>query len=108
MAAFHDFMRIAVSNRPVEQFGVVLLDTKQRVLRTAILSIGTLDASVVHPREVFRHAVGANASAIVLAHNHPSGDSRPSKSDCRATSRLAATTPLTCCEYGGTTLPTLR
>jgi DNA repair protein RadC len=77
-------------NRPVEQFGVLLLDTKHRVLRTSILSVGTLDTSVVHPREVFREATAAGAAAIVLFHNHPSGDPEPSGEDTRLTERLAA------------------
>jgi DNA repair protein RadC len=76
--------------RPVEQFGVVLLDTKHRVLRVSIVSVGTLDASVVHPREVFREAVSAGAAAIVLFHNHPSGDPHPSAEDVRLTKRLLA------------------
>ena len=77
-------------NRRVEQFGVVLLDTKHRVLRTTVLSIGTLDASIVHPREVFREAVAGGAAAIVLFHNHPSGDPEPSTEDTRLTERLMA------------------
>jgi len=76
--------------RPVEQFVVVLLDTKHRVLRVSIVSVGTLDASVVHPREVFREAIGGGAAAIVLFHNHPSGDPRPSEEDVRLTKRLLA------------------
>ena len=74
----------------VEQFGVVLLDTKHRVLRTRVLSVGTLDASVVHPREVFREATAANAAAIVVFHNHPSGDPEPSDDDEILTRRLIA------------------
>jgi DNA repair protein RadC len=77
-------------NRRVEQFGVLLLDTKHRVLRATVLSIGTLDASIVHPREVFREAVAGGAAAIVLFHNHPSGDPEPSKDDMQLTERLAA------------------
>lgn len=77
-------------NRAVEQFGVVLLDTKHRVLRDAVLSVGTLDASIVHPREIFREAVAAGAAAIVLFHNHPSGDPEPSREDTRLTERLLA------------------
>jgi DNA repair protein RadC len=75
-------------SRPVEQFGIVLLDTKHRVLRTTIVSVGTLDASLVHPREVFRPAVAEGAAAIVLFHNHPSGDPRPSDDDERLTREL--------------------
>jgi DNA repair protein RadC len=75
-------------NRPVEHFGVVLLDTKHRVLRSTLLSIGTLDASIVHPREVFREATRGGAAAIVLFHNHPSGDPMPSEDDIELTLRL--------------------
>ena len=75
-------------SQPVEQFGVLLLDTKHRLLRTTRVSVGTLDASVVHPREVFRAAVAAGAAAIVLFHNHPSGDPAPSDDDVALTKRL--------------------
>jgi DNA repair protein RadC len=74
--------------RPVEHFGIVLLDTKRRVLRTTVLSIGTLDRSVVHPRDVFREAASGHASGIVLFHNHPSGDPSPSGDDLTLTRRL--------------------
>jgi DNA repair protein RadC len=77
-------------NRAVEQFGVLLLDTKHRVIRASVLSVGTLDASIVHPREVFREAAAAGAAALVLFHNHPSGDPEPSDDDCRLTERLVA------------------
>lgn len=74
----------------VEQFGVVLLDVKHRVLKTRLLSVGSLDASVVHPREVFRTAVVGGAAAVVLFHNHPSGDVTPSREDVDLTRRLVA------------------
>jgi len=77
-------------NRPVEQFGVLLLDTKHRALRAVVLSVGTLDASIVHPREVFREAALAGAAAIVVFHNHPSGDPAPSEEDTALTARLLA------------------
>jgi DNA repair protein RadC len=73
---------------PVEQFGVVLLDTRHQIVRTTLLSVGTLDASVVHPREVFREATIRRAAAIVLFHNHPSGDPSPSDDDVALTHRL--------------------
>jgi DNA repair protein RadC len=76
--------------KPVEHFGVVLLDTRHQVLRTSIVSIGTLDTSVVHPREVFREATVAGAAALILFHNHPSGDPRPSDEDVTLTRRLIA------------------
>lgn len=74
----------------VEQFGVVLLDSKHRVLKTRLLSVGSLDASVVHPRELFRAAVLGGAAAVVLFHNHPSGDPTPSREDLELTKRLIA------------------
>jgi DNA repair protein RadC len=77
-------------NRPVEQFGVVLLDTKHRVMRTTVVTVGTLDASIVHPREIFREAAAAGAAAIVVFHNHPSGDPEPSGEDVALTHRLIA------------------
>jgi DNA repair protein RadC len=85
-----EFLLPQYGNRPVEQFGVVLLDTKYRVLRTVVLSVGTLDASIVHPRDVFREAALAGAAAIVLFHNHPSGDPAPSDDDTALTARLVA------------------
>lgn len=85
-----DFLMPRYGNRPVEQFGIVLLDTKHRVLRTTVLSVGTLDASIVHPREIFREATAGGAAAIVLFHNHPSGDPEPSRDDRRLTERLIA------------------
>ncbi len=77
-------------NRPVEQFGVVLLDTKHRVMRTTVVTVGTLDASIVHPREIFREAAAGGAAAIVVFHNHPSGDPEPSTEDIVLTHRLIA------------------
>jgi DNA repair protein RadC len=88
--AVAEYLLPQFGNRRVEQFGIVLLDTKRRLLRTTVLSVGTLDASLVHPREVFREAVGGGAAAIVLFHNHPSGDPEPSPDDTRLTERLVA------------------
>jgi DNA repair protein RadC len=73
---------------PVEQFGVVLLDTRCRLIRIKIISVGSIDTSVVHPREVFREAASASAAAIVLFHNHPSGDPTPSQDDVELTTRM--------------------
>jgi DNA repair protein RadC len=73
-----------------EHFGVLLLDTRYRVQRTRVLTVGTLDGTCVHPRDVFREAVTANAKAIVLFHNHPSGDPTPSSEDVALTQRLQA------------------
>jgi DNA repair protein RadC len=80
----------AFGSRGVEQFGVVLLDSKHRVLRTAIVSRGTLNATIVEPRDVFREALLGGAAAVVVFHNHPSGDPSPSPDDLMLTRRLAA------------------
>src|SRR5688500_14874628 len=74
--------------RPVEQFGIVLLDTKHRLIQIRLVSSGSLDSTVAHPREVFRDAIAGRAAAIVLFHNHPSGDPRPSADDMALTARL--------------------
>jgi DNA repair protein RadC len=73
---------------PVEQFGIVLLDTKHRLLQIKLVSTGSLDSTVAHPREVFREAIAGRAAAIVLFHNHPSGDPRPSEDDLALTAQL--------------------
>jgi len=72
----------------VEQFGIVMLDTKHRMIREKIVSVGSLDTTIVHPREVFREATSAAAAAIVLFHNHPSGDPTPSSDDLLLTTRM--------------------
>ena len=72
----------------VEQFGIVMLDTKHRLIRVKVVAVGSLDSAVVFPREVFREATTASAAAIVLFHNHPSGDPRPSKDDLLLTYRM--------------------
>ena len=77
-------------SRGVEQFGILLLDAKHRVMRTAVLAVGTLNSSVVEPRDVFREAAIGGATAIVIFHNHPSGDPTPSPDDVALTRRLVA------------------
>jgi DNA repair protein RadC len=71
-----------------EHFVVLLLDTKNRVIASPTISVGTLSSSLLHPREVFKPAVKASAASVVLVHNHPSGDVRPSAEDRAATRRL--------------------
>lgn len=73
---------------PVEQFGVILLDTRLQLLATRIISVGSLDASPAHPRDVFREAVATRAAFVVLFHNHPSGDPSPSAEDVQLTAQL--------------------
>jgi len=73
---------------PVETFQIVLLNTRRRLIRVEPVSHGTLDTLLVHPREVFRAAIAANAAAVVLVHNHPSGDPTPSEADIKVTRDL--------------------
>src|SRR5205814_10402752 len=72
----------------VEHFQVVLVNTRRKLIRVEQISQGTLDTILVHPREVFKFAIAANASALVLAHNHPSGDPTPSEADIKVTRDL--------------------
>ena len=78
------------SNRlkEVECFQLLLLNTRRRLIRVEQISQGTLDTILVHPREVFKSAISARAAAIVLAHNHPSGDPTPSEADIKVTRDL--------------------
>ncbi|WP_231744358.1 JAB domain-containing protein [Stieleria neptunia] len=71
-----------------EQFVVACLDTKHRVQCVVPITIGTLDASLVHPREVFKPAVIEGSAAVILSHNHPSGNTAPSREDLDVTDRL--------------------
>ena len=73
-----------------EHFLVLLLDARNRLIRSVEISVGSLDASIVHPREVFKEAIGESASRLILVHNHPSGDPKPSEADIEITGRLAA------------------
>jgi len=87
-AARHLLARYA--SRPVETFGLLALDVRHRLRKEAVISVGCLTSSLVHPREVFQEAVLARAAAIVLFHNHPSGDPEPSADDLALTRRLQA------------------
>lgn len=71
-----------------EHFWALTLSTKNHLLRTVEVSVGSLNASIVHPRELFREAVAASAASIVVVHNHPSGDPTPSGADIQLTRRL--------------------
>jgi len=71
-----------------ETFKVILLDSKNRYLREETVALGSLNQSIVHPREVFRPAIRGAAASVILVHNHPSGDPSPSDEDVRVTERL--------------------
>ena len=81
-------LRGRIANLDRENFVVVLLNTKNEVIETSTVSVGTLGASLVHPREVFKPAVRASAASVILAHNHPSGKVEPSREDREVTRRL--------------------
>jgi DNA repair protein RadC len=88
-----EYWRLHVATNPYfnpecECFVVLLLNTRRRVKGHQLVSIGTLDTILVHPREVFRIAVAISAAAVVLAHNHPSGDPTPSEADIKVTRDL--------------------
>ena len=83
-----NFMRETNRLLSVESFQVLLLNTRKRLIRAEEISQGLLDTILVHPREVFRAAIVANAAGIVLVHNHPSGDPTPSDADIKVTRDL--------------------
>ncbi len=83
-----DVLREEARMREVEHFQVVLLNTRRKLIRVVDITQGTLDSVLIHPREVFRAAVEHQASALVLAHNHPSGDPNPSEADIKVTRDL--------------------
>lgn len=78
-----------IANEVQENFLVIFMDVKSRYISHKILFTGTINSSVVAPREVFKHALLENASAVVLLHNHPSGDVHPSKADDSVTMSMA-------------------
>lgn len=83
-----DHMREEFRDKEIEEFHTLLLDTRRRLIRAEQITTGILDTAIVHPREVFKKAIAANASALVLVHNHPSGDPTPSKADIQVTRDL--------------------
>ncbi len=85
---FKDYWRLHPANDQ-EQFVVACLDTKHRFSAFVRITVGTLDASLVHPREVFKPAIIEGSASILLSHNHPSGNPTPSREDIQVTDRLA-------------------
>ena len=72
-----------------EHFLALLLDTRNQLIKVAEISVGSLDTSIVHPREVFKEAISASAASVIFVHNHPSGDPTASEDDIKLTKRLA-------------------
>lgn len=83
-----DYASPKIGHLKQEHFMVILLDSKNHVIKDEIVSIGTLNASLVHPREIFKSAIRESANAIILVHNHPSGDCSPSDEDIEITDKI--------------------
>jgi DNA repair protein RadC len=86
----HEIFGQRLQDLPVEEFHVAILDSQHRLERDVTVTRGLLNSSLVHPREVFREAISENAAAIILVHNHPSGDPTPSADDRITTEQLVA------------------
>ncbi|WP_352420126.1 DNA repair protein RadC [Proteiniborus sp.] len=84
-----DILMLDMAHLKKEHFKIVMLDTKNQVIGIEDISIGSLNSSIVHPREVFKEAIARSSASIILVHNHPSGDPTPSKEDIAITRRLA-------------------
>ena len=82
-------VRSRLRGKKKEHFLALLLDTRNQLIKVSEISIGSLDASIVHPREVFKEAISASAAVVIFVHNHPSGDATASEDDIRLTKRLA-------------------
>ncbi len=81
-------IRASIKDKAKEHFKLILLNARNKILGISTISIGSLNASIVHPREVFKDAIVNNAYSIVLVHNHPSGDAEPSENDIKMTKKL--------------------
>jgi DNA repair protein RadC len=88
------YLRLHIGALPYEVFGLLLLDTRNRLIQSEILFRGTIDGASVHPREVARVVLEANAAAVIIFHNHPSGLTSPSVADELITQRLRDTLSL--------------
>lgn len=84
----HRCLQTLMLDYPYEVFGTLLLDSQHRLIAFDELFRGTIDSASVYPREVIKHAIEHNAAAVILVHNHPSGDPEPSDADRRITQRL--------------------
>jgi len=84
-------VKARLHDKKKEYFTLIMLDTRNRLIREADISMGSLNASIVHPREVFKEAISASAASVILVHNHPSGDPTPSDDDIKLTRRLMET-----------------
>ena len=86
----YDYAAPIIGDKDKDHFAVILTNVKNVILSMPIISIGSLTASVVHPREVFKEAIKNSAAAIIMVHNHPSGNPEPSPDDINLTRRMVA------------------
>jgi DNA repair protein RadC len=84
----YDHFKIRLGTARQEEFHVLILDNKHRVIYEKMITLGTLNQSLIHPREIFAPAIELRAASVILIHSHPSGDSKPSKQDIEITKRL--------------------
>ncbi len=84
-----NLVRGRLKGKKKEHFLALLLDTRNQLIKVSEISIGSLDTSIVHPREVFKEAISASAASVIFVHNHPSGDPEASEDDIKLTKRLA-------------------
>lgn len=84
----YNYMKDALTNLKQEHFFVLCMDTKNQVVSDKVLAIGTLNAALVHPREIFKEAIKNSANSFILVHNHPSGDPEPSEEDVKITEEI--------------------
>ncbi len=82
-------VRSRLRGKKKEYFLALLLDTRNQLIKVSEISVGSLDSSIVHPREVFKEAISASAASVIFVHNHPSGDPEASEDDIKLTKRLA-------------------
>ncbi len=87
-SALLSYVRVALAHEPREQFRVIFLDRKNQMIRDELMGQGTVDHAPVYPREIMRRALELSSSAVILVHNHPSGDPTPSQADIEMTRQI--------------------
>ncbi|MEO6378907.1 MAG: DNA repair protein RadC, partial [Caulobacteraceae bacterium] len=87
-SALHAYVKLALAHEGREQFRVMFLDKKNQIIADEVMNQGTVDHAPVYPREIMRRALELSASAVILVHNHPSGDPTPSRADIEVTKNI--------------------
>lgn len=89
LPALHDYLKAQMAHGTAEHFRVLFLNSKNHLLADEVVSLGTVDEAPIYPREVMRRALELGATALIMVHNHPSGDPEPSRSDIAVTRDIA-------------------